>query len=107
MSEAIKGGVSAAPSPSPMVCKPCTSDQRLAGNQASKAPADTGKMAPWEQPSSTWTTYRTTNNTPPENRLGASGVAMVAKNAVSPMTTNVRRAPRRCPNTLPGIWKIA
>ena len=45
MIDAISGGVAAAPSPSPMVCSPCTSAQRRGGNQASNTPAETGKIA--------------------------------------------------------------
>ncbi len=107
MREAIRGGVSAAPNPKPIVCKPCTYDQRMGGNQASNTPADTGKIAPCEHPSSTCTASSAMNRARPLNKSGASGVATVARNAVSPMMTKVRRAPRRCPKTPPGIWKMA
>src|SRR5260370_36721136 len=52
MSEAIRGGVSAAPNPKPIVWRPGTHDQRMGGNQASNTPADTSKLAPGEPPNS-------------------------------------------------------
>jgi len=42
------------------------------------------------------------NNDRPVSQYGASGVAMVARNAASPMMTKVRRAPWRCPKIPPG-----
>ena len=107
MSEAISGGVTAAPSPSPMVCNPCTNDQRRFGNQASNTPEDTGKIAPCAQPSRACAPSSVMNKAWPANTFGASGVATVAATAVSPMMTNVRRAPSHWPKTPPGIWKIA
>src|SRR5580698_1700136 len=48
VSKPMRGGVTTEPKLSPMVCSPCTNAQRFCGNQLSKTPADTGKMAPWE-----------------------------------------------------------
>ena len=50
VSNTMSGGVTTEPKLSPMVCSPCTNAQRFCGNQLSKTPAETGKMAPWESP---------------------------------------------------------
>src|SRR5438270_11464272 len=41
MSQAISGGAREAPTPRPMLCRPCTTDHRSGVNQASNTPVDT------------------------------------------------------------------
>src|SRR5450631_2184078 len=65
MSDETSGGVRAAPRPSPMVCKPCTDVQLPGGNQTSNTPADTGKIAACEQPSSNCTASNAANKPVP------------------------------------------
>jgi len=100
---AMSGGVSAAPSDNPMVCSPCTEAQLRGGNHTSNTPAETGNVAPWEQPNSSCAESSATNSETPVSQYGASGVATVARNAASPMMTKVRRAPWRCPKCRRGL----
>jgi len=99
----MSGGVSAAPNPKPAVCMPCTKAQRLGGNQASKTPEEMGKMPPWDTPSSSCTPINAANRPCPLATSGTIGMAMVAANATSSITTNATRAPNRWPMRPPGI----
>ena len=102
MSQAMSGGVRAAPRPSPMLCSPCTSGHWAGVNQVSKTPADSGKIGPWAAPSSSCAAHNSTSSAPPVSSSGASGVTTVAAKAIRLMMTNMRRAPMRWPSTPPG-----
>ena len=64
----MSGGVNAAPRPNPMVCSPCTKAQRRGGNQTSNTPADTGKTAACEHPSSNCRRSNAANKPAPVNQ---------------------------------------
>ncbi len=101
---AIKGGARAAPKPSPMVCRPCTSGQRRGGNQVSNTPVETGKVGACATPMRNWAPNITANMAMPVSRLGANTVATMHTTEAAPIITNIRRAPQRWPSTPPGIW---
>src|SRR5882724_7037306 len=65
MSEAINGGVAAAPSCNPIVCRPTTNAQRLGGNHCWKTPAETGNVAACDTPSRTCSDKRQANSVVP------------------------------------------
>ena len=85
-----------------MLCMPCTSGHLSGVNQASNTPDETGNIGACEAPSTNCTASNPPNSAAPGSSTGASGVTMQHTKATSPITTRVKRAPRRWPSTPPG-----
>ena len=64
-------------------------------------------MAACDTPSSTCRDTRPANNAVPVNSDGASGVAIMAATATSPINTRAPRAPQRSAKMPTGIWNTA